>query len=296
MVADTMFFSQPTEHQWHQEALDSDPGPLILPSLRHRSAGGVFRQEGPWFLGPQGHPEAVLVKLKEPLQPDAPAPAQQVETEQHDHIPTAELEQRGREAAWQDFLNGRSVRHTVSYANLNGQEELHEAKVTCSGNDCETSSQDVVPRIHAKPDWNIDAPKARQHRWCAGSGSPRGGSLIWDGLDRLVTRAACSAKQFFGYAPTNSRRLHDAGLCSHGVGGVGGDGYFKTYSYTNINGRQELQQVDSHCHDGTCVKRTRTYSPSEVQRPIILREPQPQEAPAPSPPPAPQEKFEAVSA
>ncbi|CAK9022089.1 Aspartate beta-hydroxylase domain-containing protein 2 [Durusdinium trenchii] len=147
-------------------------------------------------------------------------------------------------------LGPHSLRHTISYSNLNGQEQIQETEVTCSGDDCETTTSNVLPQII-----RVREPKAK--RMC--SGSP---GLIWDGLDTVVHRVTNSARRVLGYAPVETEKtphenLQPLALRSEGV--------MKMYTYSNNNGQEEMKEVQSHCKDGTCVQRSRIFAPSSVK-------------------------------
>eukprot|EP00913_Durusdinium_trenchii_P035755 g33457.t1 len=150
------------------------------------------------------------------------------------------------EGSWQQelpecALGPHSLRHTISYSNLNGQEQIQETEVTCSGDDCETTTSNVLPQII-----RVREPKAK--RMCSGvqntalsfqftffcSGSP---GLIWDGLDTVVHRVTNSARRVLGYAPVETEKtphenLQPLALRSEGV--------MKMYTYSNNNGQEEL--------------------------------------------------------
>lgn len=165
------------------------------------------------------------------------------------------LEHPLAQGSWQQelpecALGPHSLRHTISYSNLNGQEQIQETEVTCSGDDCETTTSNVLLQII-----RVREPKAK--RMC--SGSP---GLIWDGLDTVVHRVTNSARRVLGYAPVETEKtphenLQPLALRSEGV--------MKMYTYSNNNGQEEMKEVQSHCKDGTCVQRSRIFAPSSVK-------------------------------
>lgn len=323
MVLDPSLFHQPDNH-WHEvpnthAGYDSSahhwphdralrhrvqdvPGHAALPAEtlpRHRR-----RAEGPWFLGPSGHPENVLVKLKEPLEPDArpleerPILSSAVETRTsragkggkvpekavpwYPEVPPNEggawgilggQQPGGQEPLPADCfpaLEARSLRHAIAYSNIDGQEQVHETKVTCSGEDCETMSNDVMPQII-----RVRTPtKAAKPRLCTGSPF-QGPGLVWDGFDNLAHRVANSARRLFGYTPAADDVRHDE--IAMPPANHKSEGIMKSYVYFNNNGHEEMKQIESHCKDGTCVQRTRTFAPHSLQ---AVHHPVPQAATA----------------
>eukprot|EP00439_Symbiodinium_sp_Y106_P051089 s405_g6.t2 len=155
-------------------------------------------------------------------------------------------------------LPARSLRHAIAYSNIDGQEQVHETKVTCSGEDCETMSNDVMPQII-----RVRTPtKAAKPRLCTGSPF-QGPGLVWDGFDNLAHRVANSARRLFGYTPAAEDVRHDE--VAMPPANHKSEGVMKSYVYFNNNGHEEMKQIESHCKDGTCVQRTRTFAPHSMQ-------------------------------
>ncbi|CAE7812020.1 ASPH [Symbiodinium microadriaticum] len=155
-------------------------------------------------------------------------------------------------------LEARSLRHAIAYSNIDGQEQVHETKVTCSGEDCETMSNDVMPQII-----RVRTPtKAAKPRLCTGSPF-QGPGLFWDGFDNLAHRVANSARRLFGYTPAADDVRHDE--IAMPPANHKSEGIMKSYVYFNNNGHEEMKQIESHCKDGTCVQRTRTFAPHSLQ-------------------------------
>ncbi|CAJ1372999.1 unnamed protein product [Effrenium voratum] len=176
-------------------------------------------------------------------------------------------------------LAPQSIRHSISYSNLNGQEQVHESKVTCSGDNCETMSNDVLPQIiRVRP---LEPKTSAPHRMCAGS--PR---LIWDGLDTLASRVVSSTRRLFGYTAAEPAADHaaQAHAAAPDLRFGRSEGIMKSYSYFNTNGHEEMKQVESHCKDGTCVQRSRTFSPQNLAPHANPPQPAPHH-PAPQPAP-----------
>ncbi|CAE7745940.1 unnamed protein product [Symbiodinium sp. CCMP2456] len=167
-------------------------------------------------------------------------------------------------------LPARSLRHAIAYSNIDGQEQVHETKVTCSGEDCETVSNDVMPQII-----RVRTPtKAAKPRLCTGSPF-QGPGLVWDGFDNLAHRVANSARRLFGYTPATDDVRHDE--IAMPPANHKSEGIMKSYVYFNNNGHEEMKQIESHCKDGTCVQRTRTFAPHSMQ---AVHHPVPQAATA----------------
>eukprot|EP00440_Ansanella_granifera_P038366 gb/GFBE01041628.1/.p1 GENE.gb/GFBE01041628.1/~~gb/GFBE01041628.1/.p1 ORF type:complete len:342 (+),score=46.12 gb/GFBE01041628.1/:1-1026(+) len=279
------------EHAPHVSDADRDPGPHIYPAPvrpRLRAGAAARGQEGPWFLGPQVHPDAALIKLREPLQPDTqPAVEKHAEEQQLNHAqlaagqaqkaaqPSSKTAADGCAAGlgWQQKPDAmQSIRHTVSYAFRNGQHEMHESRVACSDGNCEGMSSDVMPQTGLPRIVRVRPSKHAGHRLCAGT--IEGPGMIWDGIDRFAHRVADGARHFLGYPPSAPSMPRHEFLQSNIAGPVGRDeGFMQTFTYSNTNGHEEMRQIQAHCQDGTCVQRTRTYSPGSVVRPPPHQEP-----------------------
>lgn len=277
---------------------ETEPGPPIfaarLPPRMMNARSGA----GPWFLGPQGHPEAVLVKPRQPLQFEPVASDWQDEAEASRAVPDGEPQQplqfKSISPDWQDEAEApqavqdqdgerdmpgglqpefnaaaggslrqqdcslatlappETVNHSISYSNLGGLDEIHETKVLCHGDDCESMSRDVVP---TRP-----AHETSHRRLCAGYG--QGSPLVWDGLDRLAYRIADSARNLLGLpgppVATSSALSVPGGKAADTSGG---ESFFTSYTFSNQGGRAHLKHLESRCQDGVCVQRSRTFSP-----------------------------------
>lgn len=277
----------PIRHRWHgnhgnqlhQGAVAHSAHIPEMPMRPRR-----IRSEGPWFLAPRSTPEAALVKLREPLQPDQamqePMLEHQSQEVQAHHRPIGadvhhQVQGLGQPGpgAWigqsQELPEcalgavPKSLRHTIAYSNLNGQEQIQETRVTCSGDDCETMSNNVMPQIiRVRPSGSKEA----KHRMC--SGSP---TLMWDSMDHMAHRVANSARWLLGYAPEPGNQGNQQEEASGQLSGqpLRSEGVMKVYSYFNNNGHEEMKQVESHCKDGACVQRSRTFAPN----PSVPKEP-----------------------
>lgn len=263
-------------HEAHQPVHEPE---MLRPRRFPRS------QEGPWFLAPRSTPEAALVKLREPLQPErvqedqrpiltSAVEQRELEVPQHQASQMAGSHVHHKPQVHQvhDLVQGqpgpgawigpqvppsdcislgaafppKSLRHSIAYSNWNGQEQIQETRVTCSGDECETMSNNVMPQIiRVRPLGH----KAAKQRMC--SGSP---SLVWDNMDQMMHRMTNSARWLLGYAPTETQPQEAAEVPRS-------EGVMKVYSYFNSNGHEELKEVESHCKDGACVQRSRTLTP-----------------------------------
>ncbi|OLP95111.1 hypothetical protein AK812_SmicGene22809 [Symbiodinium microadriaticum] len=103
----------------------------------------------------------------------------------------------------------------------------------------------------------------------------QGPGLFWDGFDNLAHRVANSARRLFGYTPAADDVRHDE--IAMPPANHKSEGIMKSYVYFNNNGHEEMKQIESHCKDGTCVQRTRTFAPHSLQ---AVHHPVPQAATA----------------
>mmetsp|Transcript_24025 Transcript_24025/g.42486 ORF Transcript_24025/g.42486 Transcript_24025/m.42486 type:complete len:162 (-) Transcript_24025:37-522(-) len=112
----------------------------------------------------------------------------------------------------------------------------------------------------------VQAPSQGKHRLC--TGAPFAGpGLVWDSFDHLAHRVANSARQLFGYTPTEDVRPDPAVAPAK----FRSEGIMKSYVYFNNNGHEEMKQIESHCKDGTCVQRTRSFAPHHGEAHAVHR-------------------------
>eukprot|EP00930_Biecheleria_cincta_P093549 TRINITY_DN8397_c0_g1_i1.p1 TRINITY_DN8397_c0_g1~~TRINITY_DN8397_c0_g1_i1.p1 ORF type:complete len:362 (-),score=57.95 TRINITY_DN8397_c0_g1_i1:254-1339(-) len=274
---------------------ETEPGPPVFAAKLPPRMMSARSEAGPWFLGPQGHPKAVLVKPRPPLQFEPVASDLRDEAEASQAVRNLEPRQSSQFVSgasdWQDEAEvpravqdqdyepdtpgglqaecnaaaggslrqqapsivaldtPESVNHSISYSNLGGVDEIHETKVLCHGDRCESMSQDVVPTrpVH----------KTGHRRLCAGHGP-----LVWDGLDRLAHRIADSARNLLGFpgpsvATSSALSMPGGGTPERSEG----ESFFTSYTFSSQDGHAHLKHVESRCQDGVCVQRSRTFTP-----------------------------------
>lgn len=270
-------------------------------------------QEGPWFLAPRSTPEAALVKLREPLQPD------RVQEDQRP-ILTSAVEQRERFEVpvphqMASRMAGSHVHHKPQVHQVHDVLQGQPGPGAWIGPQVEVPPSDCISlgaasafptkslrHSIAYSNWNGQEQIQETRVTCAGDECetmsnnvmpqiirvrPLGHkaakqrmcsgspSLVWDNMDQMMHRMTNSARWLLGYAPTETVAPQEA------VEVPQSEGVMKVYSYFNSNGHEELKEVESHCKDGTCVQRSRTLTPTMAETAKELPDVRPEVRPDP---------------